>query len=333
MRNQQKQTEPEWTIIKLLQWTTSYFKSNGIDSPRATAEILLAHTLGLKRIDLYLRHDQPLNRSELDLFKSLIKRRTNKEPVAYIVGGKEFWSMTLEVSQDVLIPRPETECLVEEALSVLAKEHLCNPNPDKRDSFQYPLEGCKEVYEIISCRKNAGNNLLLPKRILEMGTGSGAVILAIASQKPEHLYFASDISINALGIALKNAKQLGFDNKISFFCGNWFLSLMGEDIFFDIIISNPPYIRRNDIGNLQPEINRFEPLEALDGGEDGLDHVRHIIEHAHQFLNNEGNLLLEIGHDQKDAVDKIIKETGNYKRVYFRKDYSGFDRVVCATKS
>jgi len=298
MKNQEKQTEPEWTIIKLLQWTTSYFKSNGIDSPRATAEILLAYTLGLKRIDLYLRHDQPLNRNELDLFKSLIKRRTNKEPVAYIVGGKEFWSMALEVSQDVLIPRPETECLVEEALSVLAKEHLCNP-----------------------------------KRILEMGTGSGAVILAIASQNPAHLYFASDISINASGIAVKNAKQLGFDDKISFFCGNWFLPLKEKDNFFDIIISNPPYIRRNDIGNLQPEINRFEPLEALDGGEDGLDHIRHIIENAHQFLNNEGNLLLEIGHDQKDAVDRIIKETGNYKRVYFRKDYSGFDRVVCATKS
>ena len=323
MRNQQNQTEPEWTIIKILQWTTSYFKSNGIDSPRATAEILLAHTLGLKRIDLYLRHDQPLNRSELDLFKSLIRKRTNKEPVSYIVGCKEFWSMELEVTQDVLIPRPETECLVEEALSGLTKQHPCNPNPDKRG---------KEVYGIISCRKNAENNLLLPKRILEMGTGSGAVILAIASQKPGHLYFASDISIKAAGIANKNAKRLSFDNEISFFCGNWFLPLREKDNFFDIIISNPPYIRKNDIGDLQPEINRFEPIEALDGGEDGLEHIRHIIEHAHQFLNNEGNLLLEIGHDQKDSVEKIIIETGKYKRAYFRKDYSGFDRVVCATK-
>ncbi|MDQ1330072.1 MAG: Release factor glutamine methyltransferase [Thermodesulfobacteriota bacterium] len=297
MRNQQNQTEPEWTIIKLLQWTTSYFKSNGIDSPRATAEILLAHTLGLKRIDLYLRHDQPLNRSELDLFKSLIKKRTSREPVAYIVGCKEFWSMELEVTQDVLIPRPETECLVEEALSVLTKQHPCNP-----------------------------------KKILEMGTGSGAVILAIASQKPGHLYFASDVSIKAAGIASKNTKRLSFDDKISFFCGNWFSPLREKDNFFDIIISNPPYIRKNDIRDLQPEINRFEPIEALDGGEDGLEHIRYIIEHAHQFLNNEGNLLLEIGHDQKDPVEKIITETGNYKRVYFRKDYSGFDRVVCATK-
>jgi len=297
MRNQQKQTEPEWNIIKLLQWTTTYFKSNGIDSPRATAEILLAHTLGLKRIDLYLRHDQPLNRIELDLFKSLIKKRTDREPVAYIVGGKEFWSIELEVSRDVLIPRPETECLVEEALSVLKKKYTCNP-----------------------------------KRILDMGTGSGAVILAIASQKPGHLYFASDISIKAAGIAAKNAKRLSYDNEISFFCGNWFLPLREKDNFFDIIISNPPYIRTNDIGNLQPEINRFEPIEALDGGEDGLEHIRHIIEHAHQFLNNEGYLLLEIGHDQKDPVEKIINQTGNYKLVCFRKDYSGFDRVVCATK-
>jgi release factor glutamine methyltransferase len=296
--NQQKQTEPEWTIIKLLQWTTSYFKSNGIDSPRATAEILLAHTLGLKRIDLYLRHDQPLNRNELDLFKSLIKRRTNREPVAYITGGKEFWSMELAVSKDVLIPRPETECLVEEALSVLAKK-------DDRNQ----------------------------KKILEIGTGSGAVILAVASQKPGHMYFASDISVNAACIALKNAKRLGFEDKTSFFCGDWFLPLRQKDNFFDIIISNPPYIRKGDIGNLQPEINRFEPREALDGGEDGLDKIRHIIEHAHRFLTNEGSLLLEIGHDQKDAVDSIIKETGNYKRVYFRKDYSGFDRVVCASKS
>jgi len=171
MQTQPKLTDPDWTIIKILQWTTSYFRSNEIDSPRSTAEILLAHTLGLKRIDLYLRYDQPLVRSELNSFRVLIKRRINREPVAYIVGIKEFWNMELSVAGDVLIPRPETECLVEEALSALSK-----------DSFYSP------------------------KRVLEVGTGSGAIILALALEEPDHDYFASDISVKAVFASFKNAE-------------------------------------------------------------------------------------------------------------------------------
>ncbi|MGB5159362.1 peptide chain release factor N(5)-glutamine methyltransferase [Desulfobacterium sp. N47] len=298
MQNRQNQIEPEWTIIKILQWTTSYFKTNGIDSPRSTAEILLAHTLGFKRIDLYLRHDQPLNVGERNLFKSLIRRRISKEPVAYIVGSKEFWSLELVVSKDVLIPRPETECLVEEALLVLDKDKVS-----------------------------------APKRILELGTGSGAIILAMATQNPDQQYFASDISINALAVALNNARHLGLDEKIDLFCGSWVSPLKENNNLFDIIISNPPYIRRGDIKTLQPEINRFEPINALDGGEDGLACIKHIIKNAHKFLNKSGTLLLEIGYDQKKAVDEIIKETGRYAQASFRKDYSGFDRVVCAKKA
>lgn len=298
MQNRQNQIEPERTIINILQWTTSYFKTNDIDSPRVTAEILLAHALKLKRIDLYLRHDQPLNISERNLFKTLIKRRINKEPVAYIIGSKGFWNIDLLVSKDVLIPRPETECLVEEALSFLSKNKACGK-----------------------------------KKILELGTGSGAIILAIAAQQTDNHYFASDISLKALGIALKNAKYLGLDNKIIFFCGSWFFPVKDKNNLFDIIISNPPYIRRSDIKTLQPEINRFEPITALDGGEDGLDCIKQIVNHAHKFLNKGGKLLLEIGYDQKKAVDEIIKETGRYEKTYFKKDYSGFDRVVCTTKA
>jgi len=297
MQNQPKLTDPDWTIIKILQWTTSYFRSNGIDSPRSTAEILLAHTLGLKRIDLYLRYDQPLVRSELDCFRALIKRRINREPVAYIIGLKEFWNMELSVEIEVLIPRPETECLVEEALSVLSK-----------DSFYSP------------------------KRVLEVGTGSGAIILALASEKPEHNYFASDISIRAIFVALKNAEKHGLDKKICFFCGNWFLPLKEKDRLFDMVLSNPPYIRNNDIKSLQPEISRFEPLAALDGGEDGLCQIRNIIVSVHRFLNSGGYLIIEIGHDQKEAVYKIAEETGCYQDMHFRKDYSGFDRIICMQK-
>ncbi|MGD8771007.1 MAG: peptide chain release factor N(5)-glutamine methyltransferase, partial [Desulfobacterales bacterium] len=123
MQNQPKSRDPEWTIIKLLKWTTSYFKSHDIDSPRSTAEILLAHVLKLKRIDLYLRYDQPLSLNELSKFKVLIKRRIEREPVAYILGVKEFWSMDFAITKDVLIPRPETECLVEAALSLLPEDN------------------------------------------------------------------------------------------------------------------------------------------------------------------------------------------------------------------
>ena len=297
MQNQPKLTDPDWTIIKILQCTTSYFRSNLIDSPRSTAEILLAHTLGLKRIDLYLRYDQPLVRSELDCFRALIKRRTNREPVAYIVGLKEFWNIELAVTKEVLIPRPETECLVEEALSALSKESSYSP-----------------------------------KRVLEVGTGSGAIILAMASEKPEHNYFASDISVKAAFVALKNAKKQGLDNKICFFCGNWFFPLKEKDRLFDMVLSNPPYIRKGDINSLQPEISRFEPLAALDGGEDGLCQIRNIINSGHKFLNSKGHLILEIGHDQKEAVYKIVEEAGTYQDIYFRKDYSGFDRIICIRK-
>jgi release factor glutamine methyltransferase len=294
MQNQQKPTDPDWTIIKILQLTTTYFKSKGIDSSRSTAEILLAHTLGLTRVDLYLRYDQPLVRSELDYFKTLIKRRINREPVAYIVGSKEFWNIELSVTKEVLIPRPETECLVEEALSVLSQEPFYSP-----------------------------------KRILELGTGSGAIILATAYEKPEHDYFASDISIKAVSVASKNAKKNRLDGKISFFCGDWFLPLKENNRLFDIILSNPPYIKRDDIDGLQPEISRFEPLEALDGGKDGLCEIKNIIGSAHRFLNSRGSLIIEIGYDQKEAVYKIAEETGRYKDIYFRKDYSGFNRIVC----
>ena len=292
MQNQSKSEFPEWTIIKLLDWTTSYFKSHDIDSPRSTAEILLAHTLGLKRIDLYLRYDQPLTGDELLLFKTYIKRRINREPVAYIVGAREFWSMDLAVTKDVLIPRPETECLVESALSL----------PELGPG---------------------------PKRILELGTGSGAIILALASERPGYIYFASDSSVEAVKLAFMNAKLHHFDGKINFFTGDWLEPLKNSGRLFDMIISNPPYIRTFDIPDLQPEIYKYEPLMALDGGKDGLDSIKNIIFEAHAFLVQKGILLLEIGHNQKDQIKEIIDDCGNYENVFFNKDYSGHYRMVC----
>ena len=206
MNIQATHRDTPWTILKLLNWAASYFKSHDIDNPKSTAEILLSHALQLQRIDLYLQYDRPLNRDELSAFKQLVQRRRNREPVAYIVGNKEFWSLPLAVTQDVLIPRPDTECLVETALDILEHEPVG-----------------------------------LPLRILDLGTGSGAIILSIASQCQGPVYFASDISEKATVLAKANAMENGLTH-IHFFTGDWLVPLRTSAKPFDLIVSNPPYI-------------------------------------------------------------------------------------------
>ena len=297
MQNQTRRRPNEWTIIKLVQWATTYFDTHEIDSPRTTAEILLSDVLSVRRIDLYLRYDQPLTADELQRFKALIKRRLNHEPVAYILGRKEFWSMDLCVTQDVLIPRPETECLVEKCLEILAADD--GPNS---------------------------------KRILELGTGSGAVIIALASENPRHVYWATDISKNSLRIARQNALRHDLEGRIQFFTADWFAALEPKAGVFDLIVSNPPYIKSGDLAQLQPEIHAYEPLQALDGAADGLQCLRHIIVSAHCFLKPGGALILEIGHDQKASLKQIIDACDEYERVRFYKDYSGYDRILQLNK-
>ena len=297
MQNQTKPRPPEWTLIKLIQWATAYFDRHHIDSPRATAEILLAHAIGSKRIDLYLHYDQPLNSDELNCFKALIKRRINREPVAYIVGHKEFWSIDLEVNRNVLIPRPETECLVEKALESLAADS----DPEN-------------------------------KSILELGTGSGAVIIALASENSQHSYLGTDISSDAIEVARRNARRHGLDAKIRFMVANWFAPLDKKAGIFDLIVSNPPYIKTQDLKRLQPEIHVYEPVAALDGAKDGLRCLRHIIQCAYLYLKPTGALLLEIGHDQQAPLKQIIDACGQYEDVQFYRDYSGYDRIVSMRK-
>ena len=296
MRNSAASSGDDWTIIKLLEWTTSYFASRAIESPRAGAEILLAHVLNLKRVDLYLRYDQPLMQTELERFKTMIRRRVRREPVAYITGCREFWSMNLTVSGDVLIPRPETECLVEQALAELSTEDTTEP-----------------------------------LHILELGTGSGAIILALASSLRRSVCFVSDVSERSLQVARENAHRHGLDGRIHFFCGDWTRPLRFKGIF-DVIVSNPPYIPTAKIKTLEPEIHLYEPLRALDGGDDGLASIRQLITQAHRFLRPGGRLLLEIGHDQQEAIRHIAVTAGQYEDPLFTKDYAGYIRVVKMSK-
>lgn len=262
--NVSKTKELPWTILKLLQWTTSYFRSHQIEGARASAEILLCHALGLNRIDLYLRYDQPLSRQELAIFKKLIKRRLRKEPVAYITGKKEFWSLNLDITKDVLIPRPDTECLVEQAL------------------LKIPGKSSPEIWNI-----------------LELGTGSGAIILSLAIHKPRHCYFASDQSEKAIQVAKHNTIKHQLFNIILFFVGDWFCPIKNHIHKFDMIVSNPPYVPTDVIEELQPEVALFEPKKALDGGKEGMDCLSLVINQAPSYLKPSGYLILEIGYDQK----------------------------------
>ncbi len=286
---------PKWTIIKTLEWTAEYFKQHGIAQPRAVAEILLAHILSCQRIDLYLRHDQPLNEDELARYRQIIRRRVTFEPEAYIIGRKEFWSLPLRVSPDVLIPRPETECLVELILD------------------RFPAD--ERVH------------------VLELGTGSGAISIALAHERPRWRFWASDLSRRAIAIARANAVGLVPDKAIRFFVGHWFQAINARAAAFELIVSNPPYIPTADLDRLQPEVKTFEPFRALDGGPDGMESLEHIIDAAHAYLKPGGCLILEMGHDQQSRVAEHARRHGEYDRVEFRNDYSGYSRVACLTRA
>jgi release factor glutamine methyltransferase len=297
MSNPPQSTDASYTILKLVQRTAAFLQERGIDSPRTTAELLLGHVLRLERVQLYVRHDQPLEAAEVAAFRELIRRRLRREPVAYIVGRKGFWTLDLEVGPAVLIPRPETERLVEAALDRLTKIP-----PGRR------------------------------ARVLDLGAGSGAVVLALAAAAPQHRYFASDISAAALATARRNCLGAGCGDRVAFFAADWFGALRRDAEPFDLILSNPPYIARGALPGLQPEIALHEPQLALDGGPDGLQGHRAIVAGAGRHLTAGGALMLEIGADQRAAVNALAVQAGCYDEAQCLQDYAGCDRVMVMCK-
>lgn len=286
----------EWTIKKLLAWTDGYFTDHGIDSPRLTAEILLAKTLDMRRLDLYLQHDRPLEKQELAEFKVLIKRRAAREPVAYITGEKGFYNDRFSVGQGVLIPRPDTEVLVEAAV-----EYLSGPRWSEKTA-----------------------------KVIELGVGSGAVISSVAASCPGHTYFGSDISQTALQTAAANVKTVTHV-PVHFFQGSW-MNAVSPGTGFDLILSNPPYIPSSQIDSLAPEIKDHEPRLALDGGPDGLDMIRVILSQARARLNPEGQVILEMGFDQKPGLETLAAEHSWVSGLEFVKDLAGHNRLAVLKK-
>jgi release factor glutamine methyltransferase len=280
--------KPVWAVLEVLRWTTAHFEKHGVASARLDAELLAAHAFGMSRIELYAHFDRPLAAAELASYRDLVSRRLAGEPVAYLLGHKEFWSLDLLVDSRVLIPRPDSETLVEEAL----------------DRFAGP-----------------------GGRIADVGTGSGALALALAKERPEAQVFATDISPEALAVARANAERLGL--AVTFWQGDLDQALVPAGRF-ELIVANLPYIPSAEIDGLSADV-RSEPRQALDGGADGLALLRRLIEAAPELLQPEGCLALEVGAGQAGAVEEFLRGAG-FGGVRSRRDLAGIERVVSGVK-
>jgi len=289
-----------WAIKNLLKVTADYLKEKQIENPRLTAEVLLAYQLNIDRVSLYINFDQPLNESELSGYRSLIKRRLEREPLQYITGVQEFWSLDFIVNPQVLIPRPESELLIEMAINQLKPPNAFENHPPK---------------------------------ILDLGTGCGALAISLAKEVQEAKIWATDISSGALKLANLNAKKHGVADRIKFKHGDLWNPLINQEITFDIIISNPPYIACEEYNDLPPEIRDYEPRSALDGKGDGMYYIEKILKGGLHFLNTGGLILLEMAPDQTNEALSLIGQIKGYGESSRIKDYSHRYRVVMAQRA
>lgn len=280
-----------WTIGRILKWTEQYFKDKGIESPRLDAEVLLAHVLEKQRIYLYVHFDEPLQPGELAAYREMIKKRVLRVPVAQILGEKEFMGLTFKVTADTLVPRPDTEILVQAAVDRL--------------------------------RAMAGEE---PLRFADIGTGSGAICLSVLHYLAGTVADTVDISPAARAVAEENAASLGLADRITFHTGDLLQPLSG--ISFAAILSNPPYIPEADIATLAPEVRLKEPHTALSGGRDGLDFYHRLAKEAPAMLVPGGFTAFEVGIHQAGDVADLLKANPLIDRTEILPDYAGIDRVV-----
>ena len=300
MREQPERVETHAlaTVRQLLRWGTAFLSDACVGSARLDAELLLGHILGWSREKLWLNEEVPVEVGRRKLFELALRRRAQREPVAYITGVREFWSLDFLVSPAVLVPRPETELVVETAL------------------------GLMKLLEVSNSKV----------RILDLGTGSGVIAVSLAKEIGNVEIWATDLSPEALKVAEANAARHGVGEKIHFLKGDLFEPVRGARERFDIVVSNPPYVRRGEMENLPSEIRDWEPKLALDGGRDGLDFYRRISQEARPFLANGGLVLLEIGENMGSEVSRLFAQDGGYTEISVRRDYSGRDRVLSARR-
>lgn len=286
--------QPAWTVRKVLEWTTQHLQKHGSETPRLDAEVLLAHARKCRRIELYTNYDEPLSDAVRAQMRELVQRRANAEPVAYLVGHREFFSLDFAVTPDVLIPRPDTETLVLELLS-------------------------------------RARGMAAP-RVLDLCTGSGCIAVSVARNCPAAIVTATDISEGALAVARGNVERHHVSDRVELLQGDLFGPLPAGTTF-DFVASNPPYIPTAEIETLAGDVRRHEPRLALDGGADGLDLLRRILAEAPRFLVPGGWLLVEFTPEQAERLTELARRQGEYGEVRVQKDLAGQARVLLAQRS
>jgi release factor glutamine methyltransferase len=288
-----------WTVRRLLEWTAAFFTRKNVDAPRLSAELLLAHVLNVPRIKLYTDYERVLSEQHLSTFRSLVQRASEQEPIAYLTGKAHFFNLEFEVGPGVLIPRPDTETLVENVLQ------LARNTP----GFEAP-------------------------RVLDLCTGSGCIAAAIAHRLKNAIVTAVDKSDKAVAIAKRNIEKLGLNDRVNVEHGDLYepLSRVVDVAPFNLIVSNPPYVPTNQMEKLDHNVRDYEPPEALDGGIDGLVLHRQILESAADRLVPGGRIYLEIGYDQGPASIEMASHYADFDDVRILKDYAGHDRVLTARR-
>jgi release factor glutamine methyltransferase len=285
-----------WTILEIINTTVEYLKGKGIDDARLNAELLLAHILGCRRIDLYASFDKPIRESEREQYKSLLKRRVAREPLQYIVGETEFMGLRFVVDRRVLIPRPETEVLVEKAIEV------CRQFPEGTDRIS----------------------------ILDIGVGCGNIAVSVAKFVANAYVLGIDTSVGALNVARINIQNHNLASRVTLervdILHDSAHSIGGP---FDMVVSNPPYVSEQEFKNLPPEIRKYEPPNATCDSADGLTFYRRISEIGRQLLKGGGIVIFELGFGQIAQVQEILRKN-SYEQIQVYKDYSGIERVVSA---
>ena len=277
-----------WKLLDILEETSRFFAARGLENARLQAELLLAAVLEIKRLDLYLQFERPLHTEEVDAYRNYVRQRVQRVPVQYILGATAFRELELTVTPAVLIPRPETEVLVDVALELL------------------PTGG----------------------RALDLCCGSGAIALSLKRELAEVAVVATDISQAALAVARANGASCELE--IEWLSGDLFAAVEGD---FDLVVSNPPYVKSGDLDRLEPEVRDHEPRLALDGGADGLDCYRRIAHQASDHIRPGGYLLLEVGDGQSAEVEKLLAEVGRFAEVETKPDLNEVPRVVVARAS